>query len=134
MLWTQLSSSPSPKMFRNSRSTKRHSHAVKPASDFDQKMDATLKIALIPCRNLQGNLYRYRTKGHHSQIDHKSVHQYNHVVKTLKEGNSPRLSQRGHFREFINIKRKVTDVSLINGYRTNDPPCSLNIDHGPIGC
>ena len=42
------------------------------------------------CRNFQGKFRRSRTKGHHSQIDHKSVHQYNHVVKTLKEGNSPR--------------------------------------------
>ena len=56
---------------------------------FSSTTDATLKIALIPCRNLQGKFHRSRTKGHCSQTDHKSVHQYNHMVKTLKEGNSP---------------------------------------------
>ena len=48
------------------------------------------QIALIPCRNLQGKFLRQNTKGHCSQIDHRSIHQYFDVVKTLKEGNSPR--------------------------------------------
>ena len=29
-------------------------------------------------------------KGHRSQTDHRSIHQYFDVVKTLREGNSPR--------------------------------------------
>ena len=58
---------------------------------FGSTMDAALKIALIPCRNLQGKFLRSKTKGHRSQTDHKSVHQYYHVVKNLEEGNSPRL-------------------------------------------
>ena len=69
----------------------------------------------------------------HKQITNK----YTSIItwlKPLKRETIHALSQCGHFREFINIKIKVTYVYLINGYWTNDPPCSLNRDHGTIGC
>jgi len=46
-------------------------------------------------------------KGHRSQTDHRSIHQYFDVVKTLREGNSPRLHQRGYYRQFINKRMKI---------------------------
>ena len=71
-------------------------------------------------------------------IAHKHIkNQYTSIItwlKPLKMETVHDLSQRDHFRKFINIKRKVTYVSLINSYWTNDPPCSLNRDHGPIEC
>ena len=69
---------------------------------------------------------------------HKQItNQYTSIITWLKPSKREivhNLSQRNHFKQFINIKRKVTYVSLINSYRKNDPPCSLNRDHGPIGC
>ena len=69
---------------------------------------------------------------------HKHItNQYTSIITWLKPSKRETihaLSQRGHFREFINIKRKVTYVSLINGYQTKDPPSSFNRDHGPIEC
>ena len=44
------------------------------------------------------------------------------------------MRQRGHFRKFINKRMKIYIIFSHNGYSTNDPPCSLNRDHGPIGC
>ena len=65
------------------------------------------------------------------------TYKYTSIITWLKPSKREivhGLSQRGHFRQFINVKRKVTYVSLINGFQTNDPPCSLNRDHGPIRC
>jgi hypothetical protein len=53
-------------------------------------------------------------------------------------GKHPRPSQCDHLEQFINAKKKITErfykrVSH-NRSSANDPPCSLNRDHGPIGC
>ena len=90
--------------------------------EFGSATNAALKMALIPCRNLQDKFLRSKTKGHHSQTDHKSVHQYIMWLKPSKRETVHDLSQRDHFKQFNNIKIKFTYVSLINNYRTNDPP------------
>ena len=71
-------------------------------------------------------------------IAHKQItNQYTSIITLLKPSKKETVhgpSQHNHFRKFINRKRKFTYVSLINGYWKNDPPCSLNRDHVPIGC
>ena len=55
----------------------------------------------------------------------QNTNQYTSIITWLKPSKREIVhgsSQRGHFRKFTNIKRKVTYVSLINGYQTNDPP------------
>ena len=109
-------------------------HAVKPSSDLDQQL-------MRPSTWLWYHVGIYRV----SSLDkkpkvtaHKQItNHYTNIITWLKPSKRKTvhgLSQSGHFRQFINIKRKITYVSLINGYGTNDPPCSLNRYHGPIGC
>jgi hypothetical protein len=70
-------------------------------------------------------------------MDQRLTHRCFDVVKPLR-GNIHDPSQRGHLEQFINAKEK--DYKEIykrvshNRSSTNDPPRSLNRDHGLIGC
>jgi hypothetical protein len=59
------------------------------------------------------------------------------MVKPL-QGNIHGPNQRGHLEQFINAKekyyREILQESFSQSIIENDPPCSLNRDHGPIGC
>ena len=65
-----------------------------------------ISLPYLRCRNLQGKFLRSNTKGHCSQTDQKSVHQYITWLKPSKRETVHDLSQRGHIRQFINIKKK----------------------------
>ena len=68
-----------------------------------------------------------------TQINQRSTHRCFYVVKPLW-GNIHGPNQCGHLRQFINAKEQILHRVSHNGSPTNDPPFSLNRDHGPIGC
>ena len=77
-------------------------------------------------------------KGHCSQPDLKSIHQY--FWRGLNPQSAMRetlhgLSQRGYYRQYINQRMKIY-ISFLSctDYPNTDPPCALNRIHGPIGC
>ena len=78
-------------------------------------MDAALKIALYHV-----GIYRVSSVDQEPKVTtHKQItNQYTSIITWLKPSKRETvhgLSQRGQFRQYLNIKRKVTYVSLING-------------------
>ena len=69
-----------------------------------------------------------------TQTDHRSTHQCFVVVKTLKRETVHGLGQIATWSNLLCKIKKVTNELLIIDELGKDPPCSLNRDHGPIGC
>ena len=73
---------------------------------FGSTTDAALKIALIPCRN-----YRLSSLDKETKVTAKKyiTNQYIGIITWLKPSKRETvhgLSQHGHFRQFINMKKE----------------------------
>ena len=69
-----------------------------------------------------------------TQTDHRSTQQYFDVIKTLKRETVHGPSQIATWSNLLCKRKKVINELFIINQLAKDPPCSLNKDHGPIGC
>ena len=131
----QWNSSHRPQIHKKSRTRNPFKVSATPVPYLDQNQKRLFIKDLIPCSSTQGTPKRPNTfKNRFTQIDHRSTHRCFDMVKTLERETVHNPSQIDTWSNLLCKRKKVTNELIIIDQLAKDYPCSLNRDHGPIGC
>ena len=134
-LWIKWNSSHMPQIQKKYRTRNPFKVSATSVPDLDQNRKRLFINALIPCSGTQGTPKRPNTfKNCFTQQITDQHTNVCHMVKTLKRETIHGPSQIATQSNLLCKRKKVAYELLIIDQLAKDPPCSLNRDHGPIGC
>ena len=134
VLQTQWNSSHRQKMHRNSKTRNLFKVSATSVPDLDQNRKRFFINNIIPCSGkVLPKDQTLRETTSHKQITNQYANVC-HVFKTFERETVHDPSQIATWSNLLCKRRKFTNELLIIDQLAKDPPCSLNRDHGPIGC